>query len=181
MPHRFDPSKAHILDSEERRRIFPPEKIVEILMDLDIQRNVAVDVGAGTGYLTIPLSGMFKRVYAIEISEEIAEILRKNLEKEGIKNVGIIITEKPPEFDFEVNLILFSNVLHEMENPQKYLCWSKRGDYVLIAEWKKIKTEMGPPLEDRISIDEILKMCDFEVILLNESLPYHYIAVLKPS
>ena len=180
MPHKFDPSKAHILESERRKEIFPPEKIVEIVKGLDVKKNVAVDVGAGTGYLTIPLSKIFKKVYAIEISREMAEILWKNLESKGIKNVGVIVTDKPPELDFEVNVVVFSNVLHEMENPKEYLRWSKRADYVLVAEWKKIETKWGPPLEERISLEEILRICDFKVVKFDESLPYHYIAVLKP-
>jgi len=175
----FDHSKAYIPESEYRRKIFPPEKITEILMNID-RKNMAVDVGAGTGYLTIPISRIFKKVYAIEISKKMAEMLQKNLESKGIKNVGIIVTDKPPEFDFEVDIILFSNVLHEMDNPEEYLCWSKRADYIIIAEWKKIEMKWGPPLEERITLDEILKMCDFKVVKFDESLPYHYIAVLEP-
>ncbi len=179
MPHVFDPSIAHVLESEWRKRNFPAEKIIEVIEELDVKREVAIDVGAGTGYITLPLAKIFKKVYAIEISMEMAEKLRKNLEKEDIKNVGIIVTEKPPEFDFKIDLVIFSMVLHEMEKPEEYLCWSKRADYVIIAEWKKIEDDFGPPVNDRLSLDEILRLCPFKVVKVDESLPYHYIAALK--
>lgn len=179
MPHRFSHEKAEILDSEKRRKFFPPEKVLGILEEIKIRKEVAFDIGAGTGYLTIPLSRIFKKVYAVEISPEMIDILSKKLKENGILNVGIILSEKPPMVDFDVELVVFSNVLHEMDSPEEYLCWAKRARYVLVAEWKKEKSEFGPPLEERLSLEDILLMCkDYDVVKILE-LPYHYVALLK--
>uniref|UniRef100_A0A7J2TJD2 Class I SAM-dependent methyltransferase n=1 Tax=Archaeoglobus fulgidus TaxID=2234 RepID=A0A7J2TJD2_ARCFL len=178
MPHKFSYKNADLLDSEERRKIFPPDRVLGILDGVKMRKEVAFDIGAGTGYLTIPLARIFKRVYAVEISHEMAEILNRRLMENGISNVGIIVTEKPPEVDFKIDLVVFSNVLHEMENPKEYLQWSKKASYVLVAEWKKIQTEFGPPVDERISLEEILSLCDFEV-LKKLDLQYHYVALLK--
>jgi hypothetical protein len=67
-----------------------------------------------------------------------AEKLREKIRTAGgAKNIEIIISSKPPEIDFDINLVLFSNVLHEMENPEEYLSWARKSDYVVVAEWKK--------------------------------------------
>ncbi len=180
MPHIFEPEKAQILESEWRKKVFPAEKIVETINSIrDLKKNVAFDVGAGTGYLTVPLSRIFKKVYAVEISEKMVAKLRERLERDKILNVGIVLSEKPPEIDFKIDLVLFSNVLHEMDDPAGYLRWAERADYILVAEWKK-DAKYGPPPEERISLDELQSMCDFKIILVDE-LPYHYIAVMKPK
>lgn len=175
---RFDPKKAQMLDSEWRKKYFPPEKVMEFISSLGMKKNVAFDIGSGTGYLTIPLARMFKKVYAVEANEEMAEILRKRLEDEKILNVGIIISPTPPDVDFKINLALFSNVLHELEKPEEYLSWASRSDYVVVAEWKKEEAEFGPPLNERISLEELLEMSGMKLIKIEE-LKYHYLAALK--
>lgn len=179
MPHKFSHEHADFLDSEERRKFFPPEKVLGVLDGVYIRKGIAFDVGAGTGYLTIPLSRIFKKVYAIEVSQEMAEILSRRLSEKGISNVGIIISESPPKVDFKMDLVVFSNVLHEMVEPKEYLCWAKKASYVLIAEWKKLPMNFGPPLEERLSLEEILALCEGFEILKVEELPYHYVALLK--
>ncbi|MEM0203363.1 MAG: methyltransferase domain-containing protein [Archaeoglobaceae archaeon] len=179
MPHRFDHKNAKILDSEQRRMFFPPEKVLGILEGVKIRKEVAFDIGAGSGYLTIPLAKIFKKVYAVEVSPEMVEILSKKLKEVGISNVGIILSEEPPEIDFAIDLVVFSNVLHEMESPKDYLCWAKKASFVLIAEWKKIRTEFGPPIEDRLSLEEILSLCEGYEVVKIEDLRYHYVALLK--
>ncbi len=178
MKHRFDPKKAHVLDSEWRRRVFPPEKVVEFIESLRPKKNVLFDVGAGTGYLTVPLARVFKKVYAVEVNEEMAEILRKRVEEEKLLNVGIIVSDKPPEVDFKIDVVLFSNVLHEMDNPEEYLEWASRAEYVVVAEWKKEEMDFGPPIDERLSIEEIEKLSKMKLVK-SENLSYHYLAAFK--
>ncbi|HIH69690.1 class I SAM-dependent methyltransferase [Methermicoccus shengliensis] len=181
MPHIFDPANAHELESEHRKKFFPAEKVVEVIESIDeLKKDVAFDIGAGTGYLTLPLSKTFKKVCAVEISHEMTAKLRERLAKMGVKNVEIIVSDKPPEVDFEIDLVLFSNVLHEMDDASGYIEWARRASYIVVAEWKKIETPRGPPLEERMGVEELKRMFSgFELIKLDESLPYHYIAVLR--
>ncbi len=176
--HKFDPKKAYILESEWRRKIFPPEKVIEFIESLRPKKNVVFDIVAGSGYLTIPLVRIFKKVYAVEISEEMAKILRKRVEEEGLLNVGIILSDTPPNVDFKIDVVLFSNVLHEMDNPEEYLEWASRADYVVVAEWKKDEMEFGPPVEERLSLEEIEKLSKLKLVK-SEELGFHYLAAFK--
>ncbi len=180
MPHIFDPDKAEILDSEGRAKIEPVDPITDKVAKLG-KGEIAAEVGSGTGYYTIPLSKIFKRIYAIDVSFKMAQILKKKLESQGVTNVGIIVTDEPPTLDFPIDLVLFANVLHEMERPEIYLRWAAKADYVLIVEWKKEAMGFGPPVEERISEDEMLEMLDgFEIEEVDtETLPFHYLILAR--
>lgn len=183
MPHIFDPNQAHVLESEERRKILPVEPLIELAKALPEElRRVAFDIGAGTGYYTIPLSQIFEKVYAVEISSEMAMLLRKRLEEENIWNIGIIITEKPPDINFRINLCLFSNVLHEMERPEEYLIWAaERSDLIVVIDWRKVETEFGPPLDERIDEGDMVKMLESVGLSIEkvDAFPYHYFLVAR--
>ena len=183
MKHVFDPDKAEILESEGRKKIEPVDVIIEKVKRIEFERKIAVEVGAGTGYYTIPLSKIFKRVYAIDLSFKMAEKLNKKLAELGIKNVGIIVTDAPPRLDFPIDLVLFANVLHEIDDPDEYLEWARESNCVMIVEWKKIDMEFGPPYEERLSEKDVLKMLEgFEMQEVDvDSLPYHYVILAKKS
>lgn len=51
--------------------------------------DIVVEIGAGLGALTIPLSKVAKRIVAIEYDHGLANALKKEIEKAGIKNVDI--------------------------------------------------------------------------------------------
>jgi SAM-dependent methyltransferase len=182
MPHIFNPDKAEILDSKERAEIEPVDPVIDRVAELG-KREIAVEVGAGTGYYTIHLSKIFKRVYAIDVSFKMAQILKKKLEKRGIINVGIIVTDEPPALDFPIDLILFANVLHEMERPETYLGWATKAEHVLILEWKKKVMTFGPPVEERISEEEMVEMLSgFEIEEIDTAtLPFHYLILARPK
>ncbi len=177
--HRFSPEHAGVLDSEWRRRVFPAEEVIEFAVREVPQRGTAVDVGAGTGYLTVPLARAFKKVYAIEISPKMAEKLEDRLRREGITNVEVIVTEEPPDVG-EFDLAVFSSVLHEMERPGEYLRWAGKA-FVLVAEWKKEPMPFGPPVEERLSPEDIVRLAEnFEPVKYRE-LEYHYLMLLRPK
>ncbi len=150
---------------------FVPKEVVveEIRRIRGLRRNVAFDVGAGSGYLTVELAKIFKKVYAVERDWSIAEKLRG-----AARNVGIIVSETPPPVDFEVNLVLFSNVLHELENPAEYLRWAAKADFTVVVEWKA-----DSPLGPRRKID-VKELQRYLTLLSLRELEHHYIAVLQP-
>lgn len=69
-PHKFDPKKTGRLDSPERRKILPEERVLELL-ELGGEETV-VDYGAGSGVLTVPVSESVPAglVYAVDESRE---------------------------------------------------------------------------------------------------------------
>ncbi|MBE8539273.1 methyltransferase domain-containing protein [Geoglobus acetivorans] len=154
MPHRFS-GKPEDLKSEKRKKILPVDVFEREVIRRVQSRENAVDYGAGPGYFTIPLAKHFKRVYAVEANREMIEALRGELEMLKIKNVGIILSETPHEFDFPVDFVLFSNVLHEVDDWKGFLKWASKAKVVCIIEWKKIEMDYGPPVEERIDEKEM--------------------------
>ncbi len=155
MPHRFDPKHWHILESEWRRSILPVEPLIKRLETLP-KRDVAFDIGAGTGYFTVHLARMFRKVYAVEVNLEMAKILASK----GLKNVGIIISEKPPEIDFKADFVLFADSLHEIDCREKYIDWCcAHADSVAVIDWKK-DCDSGPPKEDRLDEEYVAKLLE---------------------
>jgi len=77
-------------------------------------------------------------------------------------------------------------VIHEVPNMPKALSEARRilksGGTLLVVEWEAVPTPIGPPLEDKISSQEMAKLLEqggfqTEVIHLNES---HYAIIAKP-
>lgn len=153
----FNPKYKHVLENSERRAMQPQEPLIEIIMSEIDSRGSVIDFGAGTGYYTLHLAKIFEKVYAVDLSREMLEILKERLEEKGITNVEIIQSSSLPAI--KSDLIFLSNVFHELSNPVKFLKKaSKLGNYILIVDWKKEKTPFGPPYEHRIGKKEVAKM-----------------------
>jgi len=154
MPHRFE-GDWRVLESEWRKKILPPDPLIEKLKVLE-RRKIAFDVGAGTGYFTVHLAKLFEKVYAVECNLEFAKVLARK----GIKNIGIIVTDKPPEIDFEIDFVLFADSLHEIECRDEYAEWCrKHARYLAVIDWNE-RCEYGPPKEDRIDPSSVIELFD---------------------
>ncbi len=168
-----------ILRSEKRRKILPTDVFERrVIEGLRFKEN-AVDYGAGTGYFTEILAKHFRRVYAVEAEKSMALMLNEEMKKRGIDNVGIIISETPPDLDFQIDFILFSNVLHEVDDIDLFLDWSTNARVVCIIDWMKIETEFGPPLDERIDEREMIGAVErrFRYVKSLKLYPYHYVLV----
>lgn len=68
------------------------EKVYDDIIEAsDINKDdIILEVGPGLGFLTEKLAEKAKKVIAIELDDKLAEVLKKRLEKQGIKNVEII-------------------------------------------------------------------------------------------
>ena len=53
-------------------------------------KDVVLEIGAGLGALTIPLSRAASRVYAVEIDKAITSLLQAELDSHGIENVTVM-------------------------------------------------------------------------------------------
>jgi ubiquinone/menaquinone biosynthesis C-methylase UbiE len=75
---RFNPQKLHKLNNPDRLSDQPPEYIWN---KLNLKNpNVLVDIGAGTGFFSIPFVGYTKRgkVFACDISDIMIEWMKNN-------------------------------------------------------------------------------------------------------
>ena len=159
MGHQFNPEHAKKLDNEKRRKMLPPD---EIIKHLQLESNdCVIDLGAGTGYFTIPIAKNVTKVIAVDISDKMLDILKGKLLEENINNVDLIEhrIEKIPLQDNTVHKIIASLVMHEVNDLKQTLEEMKRvlkpNGKVLIIEWEKKETESGPPIEERLLSDEL--------------------------
>jgi ubiquinone/menaquinone biosynthesis C-methylase UbiE len=162
VPYKFHPHQKHKLDSDERRRLLPPH---ETLRRLGLrQGEVVADVGCGIGYFSIPAAeivGDSGWVYALDTSEEMLQELRTRLRSQGVRNVeprsSVETTLGLP--DGSVSFVFLSNMLHEVVGLEEFLSEVLRilqsHGRVAVIEWKKIPTGEGPPLEHRLSAEEV--------------------------
>jgi ubiquinone/menaquinone biosynthesis C-methylase UbiE len=77
---RFDPSKKDLLDSPERKKLLPPEKLLSLL---PIQKNHDIlDLGAGSGYFAIPTAQLTDgTIYALDLEPEMLAVLKARMDE----------------------------------------------------------------------------------------------------
>lgn len=162
--HKFNIKNIEKLDNPERRKMMPPD---ETLLKFKIEDNgTFLDIGCAIGYFTIPAAKILKnnKVIGIDIIPEIIGIAKEKAQ--GIRNIQFRTSE---EYNFPVEnnsikYVLISNVLHEIEDINRYFKEIKRvlkeDGYLLIIDWEKRETEFGPPIHERISSNEMVALCD---------------------
>lgn len=184
MVHKFDPKKAELLDSPDRIQFLDPDKILGMLQTGS--EMVLADLGCGTGYFTIPASRRVKMVYALDIQQEMLDILSVKIAKGGINNIRSILSKENsiPLPDNSVDILLLVNVFHELLDRSSLLKEIKRvlsgtGDLVVI-DWIKMEMDTGPPLKERLTPGEVISICQnngFRIKKQLESGPYNYLLV----
>ncbi len=181
--HKFPVERAGILDSAERASILNPECILD---SAEIRKDsVIVDVGSGTGFFAIPASKRVPKgmVYAVDINQGMHSILEKKLRLEKIDNVATVISteQKIPLADSEADFAYLGNTLHELEGEltlREILRILKPGGLLYALDWKKEESPMGPPLSERLPLNEAkikIESAGFIVTASGEHGPYNYI------
>ncbi len=183
--HVFDPKNAATLEEEARRVWQNPEKIlgnVEIRSDF-----IAADLGCGSGFFTVPLSYRVKRIYAIDIQEEMLKIFKRKIKRLDIRNIVLLLSKENeiPLEDESVDLLISINTLHEFDDKERIIDEMKRAikqsGTVLIADFMKKDTGFGPPVEVRVSKDHAIDLFEKKglVVLKTQDLMYHYSLVFS--
>lgn len=107
---------------------------------------------------------MSSTMYAMDISMEMLEEVEKKALEAGLTNIRGIKTD---EYDLKVDnlsvdFIIMSNVLHEIEDKGKIIAEinriHKNGGMLAIIEWEKIQGESGPPVDERLSYEDVAHM-----------------------
>ena len=159
---RFNPKKLHKLNNPDRLKALPPEFILE-KTGID-HPEVIIDLGAGTGFYSTPFADLFEqsKIYACDISHIMIDWMRENISPkyENIiptKMEGNLVPLESGIADF----LFMINLHHELDHPEKTLLECHRllkpKGRQAISDWKKEKTEQGPPLELRVEPEEIKK------------------------
>jgi phenylacetic acid degradation protein PaaD len=166
MAHKFNPASKKKLDNDWRREHLPPG---ETLKKLGLEAtDIFADIGCGIGYFTIPAAEMIGRnnAYALDTSPEMLEEVKLRGEEAGLENIRFFLTD---EYDLKladdsVSFALLVNVLHEVDEPRKFLgeiCRIlKPGGKLAMIDWEKKATEMGPPVDHRIARETVIGMME---------------------
>jgi ubiquinone/menaquinone biosynthesis C-methylase UbiE len=186
--HKFNVKNIKKLDNPERRRTMPPE---ETLLKFKIEDNGSLlDVGCGIGYFTVPASRLLinNKVIGLDIVPEMLDFAKGNAV--GINNVEFIKSEEYyfPVEDNSFKYVLISNVIHEVLDKAKYFNEVKRvlkdDGYFLIIDWDKREMDMGPSINERVSIEEMMGLCSkagFRTLERVDISPNHYGLRLKKT
>ncbi len=188
MAHKFDAKKAGILDDPGRAKILDPEVILE---NLELSGEIVLaDLGCGTGFISIPASRRVKKVFALDIQQEMLDILSDNIKKEKISNIETILSKESsiPLPDRSVNILLMANVFHELEDRSSLLIEVKRvldlSGRLAIIDWKKIEMDFGPPFQERLDEKEVIDICyenGFTDLEESNIGPYNYLLIFGLS
>jgi ubiquinone/menaquinone biosynthesis C-methylase UbiE len=176
----FDPANRHKLFSPDRMKRFPPAAFLSALRPWQGIRYA--DLGAGTGYFTIPVLDAVAgvgRFTAVDLSPVMLEALREKLEAHPhgarVKLVRSFHGEVPLPAA-TVDAAALGNFLHELDAPTAYLIEVRAalvpGGRVFVADWdvpagasSKAKPSVGPPYADRIPVAhvrELLRVAEYE-------------------
>ncbi|WP_077622202.1 class I SAM-dependent methyltransferase [Sediminibacillus massiliensis] len=133
----------------------PFDKVIELL-DLQGDEKI-IELGAQSGRLTLPLAKATKdRVMAVELDQELLEILEENARDQGLNNIdrmpsGIDYLNFPDN-SFQRGLAAFA--FHQTDDLDKatreiHRVINEQGKLVIV-EWEQSEDEDGPPLDDRL-------------------------------
>jgi len=164
-----------------------PDKIISKLKIT--KGDTIADFGCGSGgYLSLLSNavGNEGKVYAIDINKDLLERLETEARKYGYDNlefgVGNVLEESFLA-DKSCNLVILSNILHQVGNPVKVILESKRvlkqNGFILIVDWKDHfkNKKIGPHPDHFISEEKVLAILaknNFEVIRHFPAGDYHY-------
>lgn len=163
---RFPASEAHRLDDPARRVWLPP---AEVIAALSLHPGeVVTDLGAGTGYFTLPIAqalGTQGKVYAVDAQAEMLLMLRKKLDEGSVSNVDLIQAEAESTAlpEGSCNVVFLANVWHEFADRSIVLDESRRilkhRGRIAILDWRPdVERENGPPLDHRLDASDAVNL-----------------------
>ncbi|MHC1767378.1 MAG: class I SAM-dependent methyltransferase [Verrucomicrobiia bacterium] len=168
------------------------QKPHEVITALKLKEGEAIaDIGAGSGYFTFRLArhvGDTGRVYAVDVSPDMIVHLNRRGRDLQLKNVVTILAapDDPLLSDASIDRFFICDTWHHIENHASYLGLMKKmlkpGGQVVMIDFKKAETPVGPPVEMRISRDDLLKEMEangFKLETEHTFLPHQYFLVFK--
>jgi ubiquinone/menaquinone biosynthesis C-methylase UbiE len=187
---RFDSKKFEKLEAPDRGELFPIEKILDAAGACDLL-NVA-DVGAGTGYFTLPLAGRVApgKVFAVDPSAELLDLIRGKLAAPSApQNVEVVMGEASATGldDASCDLIFLSAVWHEIDDHAAALREFRRiaapNAKLAIIDWRPDALRPpGPPLEHRIhrtAVEQSVEAAGWGVVKSDIVTPSTYIVIAQ--
>lgn len=191
MPHKSDIRERQRLLSEERYEALHPESL---LRELGLkQGDTMADIGSGPGFFTIPAAqivGEHGLVLAADVQGEMLSAVKGRVTEHGLTNVRVVKTSEtdvplPPE---SCDFVLLAFVLDEIEQRSRFLHRVARllkpDAPIVVLEWRKEEQTEGPPIDDRISEEELTADAQAAGLRISESRDlndHQYLCVLTSA
>jgi precorrin-6B methylase 2 len=185
--------KAYIgaLEDPQRDAYQKPHEVVHALSLKP--GEVIADVGAGSGYFTFHLArhvGEKGRVYAVDVSADMILHINRRIRDTQANNVVSLLADPDDPLlpERSVDRFFICDVWHHVENQTKYLSLMKKmlkpGGEVVMIDFHKRETPVGPRLKMRIAREDLIKQMEsngFRVAKEHMFLPYQYFLVFVPK
>jgi len=183
--------KRHVHHGRPSSTFFQPQDLLSQLGD--IQGSSVLDLGCGVGHISLHASkmvGEMGKVFALDIDQASISVLKSKIDEMGIKNMFPLLQDFSAGTLFahqSIDLVLIVNVFHgfvvneESDGVLKELrrILHPQGRVALI-EFKKLPDTPGPPLEERLSMEDLRSILEPFGFRQNKTFdigPIHYGAV----
>lgn len=191
MPHKFDTRERQHLLSEERYEMLQPESL---LRELGLKEgDTMADIGCGPGFFTIPAAqivGEHGLVFAADVQGEMLTAVKSRVTEHGLTNVRVVKTSETdvPMPQESCDFVLLAFVLNEIDQRSRFLHRVARllkpDAHITLLEWRKEEQTDGPPIEDRISEEEVTADAQAAGLRISQSRElndHQYLCVLTPA
>lgn len=158
-----------------------------ILRELDIRAGLTIlDAGCGNGYMAKEFARVLEdagEVLALDIDAEAIEALRTEAGAAGIEAMVGDITKRTPLVTSSIDLIYLSAVFHgfSVDEIQGFRKEARRllkpGGRLAVVEFRNVETPFGPPLDIRLSPDDLIEAVKLAPLAIVEVGEYFFMQV----
>lgn len=153
--------------------------------------DTAADIGAGTGYFSLPMAaqvGATGRIMAVDIQPEMLAIIEQRMQSAGVSNITPVLgSEADPRLPpGEVDLVLLVDAYHEFSHPREVMSQvqkslSARGKVVLVEYRGEDPTVPIKPLHKMTVKQATREMSAVGLALLNvlDDLPRQHVMIFQ--
>lgn len=159
----FPPEQLGSLEGPDRDAWQRPDQVMDKL--LIAEGSVVADLGAGGGWFTMRLAnrvGPNGIVYAEDVQPQMIEAITRRVTRAQLRNVRTVLgTQTDPRLPQPIDAALFVDTYHELQQPvqllRKVAESLKPGGRIGIIEFKKDGWGPGPPMDERMDPEPIIR------------------------
>jgi len=153
---RFNRDIERLRDPDRIERL-EVERVVCLSLENLADVRTVLDIGTGTGLFAEQFAKKGLAVAGLDVKPEMLAAAQKFVPT-GVFREGI--AEKLPFSDGSFDLVFMGLLLHETDNALAAMREARRvaTRRLSVLEWPKEAQPFGPPLEDRLDSDQIVKL-----------------------